>query len=131
MPSFSCCHRPVEHRPRVVDAGGRDDTGRGAAISGLRESHPLSGSEQPFSRLYDRRWIEVLTTHLKQLDAYLDARKKLGSAQTPTLRRRDDQQQGEEERPPLPGRKGEGKKGRGRDGREKSEKPAAEAAKTA
>ena len=88
-------------------------------------AHTLpSGSEQPFSRLYDRRWIEVLTTHLKQLDAYLDTRKKLGGSQTGQPPRRPDggnQEQAGSDKSGNGGKKGEGKKGKG--------KPAAEAAK--
>ena len=37
-----------------------------------------SGAEQPFSRLIDPRWLDLFVCRLKEVDAYLETRRKLG-----------------------------------------------------
>ena len=44
-------------------------------------NHPLpTGSEPPFTRLMDRRWVEVLITHLRHVESYLETRRKLAGS---------------------------------------------------
>ncbi|CAJ1399383.1 unnamed protein product [Effrenium voratum] len=44
------------------------------------QHHTLpSGSEQPFTKLADPRWVSLLVHRLRDIDVYLEQRKKLGS----------------------------------------------------
>lgn len=47
-------------------------------------SSPAPG-EMQHSALYDVRWAEVFLTHLKEMDSFIDAKKKLGGGEDEEL----------------------------------------------
>ena len=42
-----------------------------------------SAAEAQYSALYDPRWAEIFLTHLKEVDSFVDTKKKLGNKSTP------------------------------------------------
>ncbi|CAE7720841.1 unnamed protein product, partial [Symbiodinium necroappetens] len=50
-----------------------------APLSSFHGRQILSGSEQPFTRLLDARTVELLVYQVKEVDEYLERRKKLGT----------------------------------------------------
>ena len=75
--------------------------------------HPPAHFENQYSALYDPRWLDIFMGHVKELESYQEARKKLGRN---GLKGRDDK-----EDDPAPKLKAKAKAGKGRDGKGKNQ----------
>ena len=69
---------PSESRPRELDVGQCIRLGERAALQQLPESCDADLGEQPFTKLLDGRIIELLMFQVKEIDEYLDRRRRLG-----------------------------------------------------